>query len=200
MKFSFFIGICFLFLSGGPVSAQVYACYESIYSFREKYINEHEVVKGEDRKKLRFFPENTTYCVLARFEKEKEQAWFSIETTGREKKLYRVYGTLYFSIHDTAVTLQVYQSKGLLSVPKYADYLLIAFTDKTTGYTTYENGRYMDATIAEMANGIYRLDFNKAYNPYCAYVSNVYNCPLPPVENDLPMAICAGEKKYEKGH
>jgi len=173
---------------------------DSLVSFRNKYVNEHEVIKGEDQKLLRFYPMDESYCIKARFEKAKEEPWFKIETSGAEKKLYRVYGTLYFAIRDTALTLQVHQSQGLLAIPKYANYLLIAFTDKTSGEETYENGRYIDASIAEMENGVYMLDFNKAYNPYCAYVSNIYNCPLPPKENDLKVFIRSGEMKFGKKH
>ncbi|HUR67248.1 MAG TPA: DUF1684 domain-containing protein, partial [Chitinophagaceae bacterium] len=60
--------------------------------------------------------------------------------------------------------------------------------------------RYIDATIAEMESGNYLLDFNKAYNPYCAYISNRYNCPVPPKENNLNVFIRAGEKKFGKDH
>ncbi|MGQ0739864.1 MAG: DUF1684 domain-containing protein [Bacteroidota bacterium] len=182
----------------GPSSGQENNYRDSLTSLRNNYVNEHEVIKGEDKKLLRFYPIDGSYCIKARFEKAKEEPWFKIETTGREKKLYRVYGTLYFSVHDTSLMLQVYQSQGLLAVPKYADYLLIAFTDKTSGEDTYENGRYIDASIAEMESGAYRLDFNKAYNPYCAYINNVYNCPLPPKENDLKVAILSGEMKFGK--
>lgn len=182
------------------LSGQGTAYYDSIASFRNKYITEHGVIKGESQKSLRFYPADESYCIKARFQKAKEEPWFRMSSTGAEKKLYRVYGTLYFTIHDTALTLQVYQSQGLMATPQYADYLLIAFTDKTSAAETYDNGRYIDATTGEMKNGTYLLDFNKAYNPYCAYVSNVYNCPLPPKENDLPVAIRAGEKKYHAGH
>lgn len=187
-------------LIGCSLPGQVSRYTDSLATFRNKYVDEHEVIKGEDRQSIRFFPIDGSYCIKARFEKAKEEPWFKIATSGTEKKTYRVYGTLYFSIHDTALTLQVHQSQGLLDVPKYADYLLIAFTDRTSGDDTYENGRYIDATTGEMEQGTYILDFNKAYNPYCAYVSNVYNCPLPPKENDLKVAIRAGEMKFGKGH
>jgi len=200
MKYLFFSLVSFFALAPGEGIAQGNGYSDSLQVFRKKYIDEHEIIKSEDKKRLCFFPVDASYYVTARFERAKEVPWFRIETTGREKKLFRVYGILYFSIHDTAMTLQVYQSQGLLAVPKYADYLLIAFTDKTTGSNTYENGRYIDATTGEMENGFNLLDFNKAYNPYCAYVSNVYNCPLPPKENDLPVAIRAGEMKYKKDH
>ena len=54
--------------------------------------------------------------------------------------------------------------------------------------------------MAELDNGSYLLDFNKAYNPYCAYISNLYNCPVPPKENDLRIAVRSGEMKFGKSH
>lgn len=174
------------------------AYYDSLQSFRDKYINEHEVVKGENKKSLGFYPVDERYRFTARFEKAKAEPWFSIPTSGKVMKDFRIYGTLYFSVHDTTLSLIVLQSKNLLTFLEYKDYLLIAFTDITSGHETYENGRYIDATVQEMETGFYQLDFNKAYNPYCAYVSNVYNCPVPPQENNLPVAIKAGEKKFAK--
>ncbi|MEP6597492.1 MAG: DUF1684 domain-containing protein [Ginsengibacter sp.] len=83
---------------------------------------------------------------------------------------------------------------------QYKDYLFIPFIDGTTGETTYESGRYIDLKIVDIQNAIYFMDFNKAYNPYCAYVSSVYNCPVPPKENGIVVSIMAGEKKYAKSH
>jgi uncharacterized protein len=74
--------------------------------------------------------------------------------------------------------------------------LSILFTDATTGKETYGAGRYLD--LEPPADGVYTIDFNRAYNPLCAY-TNVYNCPIPPRENGLPVAIRAGEKIYP-GH
>jgi hypothetical protein len=71
--------------------------------------------------------------------------------------------------------------------------LSILFTDLTTGKETYPAGRYID--LAPPADGLYTLDFNAAYNPLCAY-TDVYNCPLPPRENALPVAVRAGELNY----
>lgn len=71
--------------------------------------------------------------------------------------------------------------------------LFIPFRDQTSGQETYGSGRYID--LAENTSGIYTLDFNRAYNPYCAY-NDTYSCPLPPAENTLAVPIRAGEKKY----
>lgn len=173
---------------------------DSLQSFRDKYVNEHEVIKDKERELLRFYPIDKKYAVQARFEKVDEVPWFQLETSGTLKKTYRVYGILHFMLENIPLQLQVYQSKDLLATTKYADYLLIAFTDKTCGEETYENGRYIDATTGEMESGSYLLDFNKGYNPYCAYISNKYNCPVPPKENDLDVFIRSGEKKFGKDH
>ncbi|MEM6297806.1 MAG: DUF1684 domain-containing protein [Bacteroidota bacterium] len=74
-----------------------------------------------------------------------------------------------------------------------SDYFL-PFRDATTGKTTYPAGRYLE--IEKSTDNTVILDFNKAYNPYCAY-SDKYSCPLPPQENHLPIAIEAGEKIYK---
>jgi uncharacterized protein len=71
--------------------------------------------------------------------------------------------------------------------------LFIPFRDATTGKETYGAGRYLD--LIENTSGVYDLDFNRAYNPYCAYNSE-YSCPLPPVENTLSIPIRAGEKIF----
>jgi uncharacterized protein (DUF1684 family) len=71
--------------------------------------------------------------------------------------------------------------------------LFVPFRDATTGTETYAAGRYIE--LPENTTGIYELDFNRAYNPFCAYGRN-YSCPVPPRENTLPLPIRAGEKRY----
>jgi hypothetical protein len=69
--------------------------------------------------------------------------------------------------------------------------LFVPFADLTTGIDTYAAGRYLD--IEPTATGLYNIDFNRAYNPYCAY-NEEYDCPYPPPSNRLDVAIQAGEK------
>ena len=73
--------------------------------------------------------------------------------------------------------------------------LFIPFTDRTNGHETYGGGRYLDAPLPEANAPEITLDFNRAYNPYCAY-NNAYSCPVPPAENRLQVAIPAGEKSF----
>jgi uncharacterized protein (DUF1684 family) len=79
----------------------------------------------------------------------------------------------------------------------YRNYLFIPFTDSTSGEESYGGGRYLECFAGDIGYNLLDLDFNKAYNPYCAYGAG-YNCPIPPKENDLPIAIKAGEKNYAK--
>lgn len=164
------------------------------------YIQNHEVVEGEDRKHLSFYPVSKTYRVEARFERKESTPWFLMETSGTQKKLYRVYGTLSFTINDTVQQLNIYQSQNLLQTDQYKNYLFLPFTDATSGVETYPVGRYLDLTMEAIKDGKVVVDFNKVYNPYCAYVTGVYNCPVPPKENRLTVAIRAGEKAYSKEH
>ena len=197
-SFSALLITCFLFGSG--LSAQVDTYADSLLRFRENYIEEHEVIRDNDRSLLRFFPVDKRYCVPARLEKIEEAPWFLMETSGTKKKTYRVYGILHFKLNDTSCKLHIYQSRDLMNDSAFADYLFIPFTDKTSGVESYANGRYIDLRIPELEAGNFRLDFNKAYNPYCAYISNKYNCPVPPRENELAIAIRAGEMSYGKDH
>jgi hypothetical protein len=171
---------------------------DSLKLYVDNYIKDHEVVKGDDKQYFRFFPVDKQYRVIASFQRTSESRWLSFQTSGNEKKMFRVYGAVSFKIHDTLVRLNLYQAQNLLADPKYSGYLALMFTDKTTGIETYDAGRYLDLDIADIKNNLITIDFNKAYNPYCAYVKNRYNCPIPPRENDMPVAIRAGEKEYAK--
>lgn len=192
MKYVFLLIVVFC----GYISIAQSSYRDSINSYIKNYINTHEVVKGDDRKQMHFFDVNEKYRVVAKFEKAQTGQWFEMPTSGRIKKVFRVYGVLSFRINDTLVKLNLYQSQGLMSNDQYKNYLFLPFTDATTGYETYESGRYTDLQTSDIKNNEVVIDFNKAYNPYCAYVSGVYNCPIPPAANHLPVAILAGEKVY----
>ena len=93
-------------------------------------------------------------------------------------------GNLRFSVDGTDSTLLAFHQ---------GDGLFIPFRDATSGKDTYGAGRYVEAEA--LGNGRYLLDFNRAYNPYCAY-NDDWRCPLPPAENWLKVAIRAGEKSF----
>lgn len=173
---------------------------DSLLAFQQNYIRTHAVVKGKDRQLLHFFTPDENFRVSARMERIYEAPWFQMSTSANKFQVHRVYGILHFRIHDTLLALPVYQSQELMATKQYADYLFLPFTDKSCGEESYENGRYIDLLLKDVETGNCILDFNKAYNPYCAYVSGKFNCPIPPKENDLPVAIHAGEKKFMMLH
>jgi uncharacterized protein (DUF1684 family) len=173
---------------------------DSLNQYIKDYVANHEVVKGKDKSFFSFYPVSEKYRVKARFEPVKNGQWFSMQTSTTEKQVYRVYGILHFTINDTLVKLNIYQSQDLLHQTGFKDYLFLPFTDATSGEESYGGGRYLDFVIADIVNGTIVLDFNKAYNPYCSYVTGRFSCPIPPRENDLPVAIRAGEKIFEKKH
>ena len=173
---------------------------DSIETFLKKYVKDHEVVMGKDKELMSFYPINEKYRIPCKFERTLNMPWFKMESSGPVKRNYRVYGIIHFSINDTIVALNIYQGQDLMTTAKYKDHLFIPFTDATTGEETYSSGRYIDLETTDIINEKVVIDFNKAYNPYCAYVSGKFNCPIPPAENRLAVAIKAGEKAYAKTH
>jgi uncharacterized protein len=176
------------------VNAQDYRT--SLRMYRQDYITKHEVVKGADKSKLQFFDINPNLKVEATLVKKENSPWFQMQTSGTLKKMYRVYGTVTFEVDGNSYALNVYQSQDLLNSMK--NYLFLPFTDVTSGTETYASGRYVDLNVTDIENGKIMIDFNKAYNPYCAYVDGKYNCPVPPKENNLKLAVNAGERNYSK--
>ncbi len=140
---------------------------------------------------LDFFPVNSDYRIEGRFEKSIGKK-FEMPTTTDRLPVYRRYGYVYFVIGSDSCRLTVYQNMELRRKEGYKDYLFIPFRDATAPDESYGGGRYIDTRIPE-GNRLF-IDFNMAYNPYCAY-SYRYSCPIPPKENTLPIPIKAGEKK-----
>jgi uncharacterized protein (DUF1684 family) len=170
-----------------------------IRAYQNNYVATHEVVKGKDKKYFRFFPIDSNYRIQCSFEKIKDTIGFSMKTSGNTLQQYFKYGKIVFSIRDTVLHLFVYQSKELMKTKEYADYLFVPFTDLTTGYESYGSGRYVEFNIPQIVQNKVTIDFNKAYNPYCAYSSD-YHCPVPPKENFLKIAMDAGEMNFGKAH
>jgi uncharacterized protein (DUF1684 family) len=105
------------------------------------------------------------------------------QTSTGDVRHYNRIGTIAFSVEGTATTLALYEGEpGEFFLP---------FRDATSGTETYGAGRYLEPI--EIERGTFLVDFNLAYNPYCAY-SEDYSCPLPPIENWLKVPIRAGEK------
>lgn len=194
--FLFAIGI---FISGFTVAQKKDFYVERIKAYQKNYVTSHEVVPKKDKKYFHFFPISKAYDVTCSFEKITDTVGFTMKTSANTLKHYYKYGRLDFIIGGKECLLYVYQSKDLMQVEKYKDYLFVPFTDATTGDESYGSGRYLEFFKNDIQNNLLELDFNKAYNPYCAYSPN-YKCPIPPKENSLTVAIKAGEMNFGKAH
>lgn len=149
----------------------------------------------EQFKKLEFYPANEKFNVKARFVRTENEKPFQMKTTTSRRPVYEKYAEVHFEIEGNAYKLNVYQSHDLRKMAAYKKYLFIPFTDLTSGDGSYGGGRYIDLEIPETDEII--LDFNHAYNPYCAY-NPKYSCPIPPSENFLDITVEAGVKAFKK--
>jgi uncharacterized protein (DUF1684 family) len=144
-------------------------------------------------KSLEFFPVDTNFIVKAKLEYKSDSKPFKMKTTTDRLPVYKLYAIATFKIKDVEYKLHIYQNEKLILTAEYIDYLFLPFTDNTNANTTYGGGRYIDLKIPEGETVI--IDFNKSYNPYCAY-NGKYSCPIPPKVNDLNIEINAGVKAY----
>lgn len=142
---------------------------------------------------LDFFPILDKFIVQATFKRTKKEKVFEMKTSTERLPLYKKYGELEFTIDGVLCKLNVYQNMSLFKKPGFKDYLFLPFSDLTSGNESYIGGRYVDLRIQKGNQWI--IDFNKAYNPYCAY-NYKYSCPIVPMENDLKISILAGVKKF----
>lgn len=160
----------------------------------EEYLNPKETpLRGDNFTNFRahpFFPINSKYRVMAKFVKTENAEPFELPTSSGKTKSYKEYGKATFELDGNSYTLTLYQSLALIKQKKYKDHLFLPFRDATNEKETYGGGKYMDLTIPK-GNTIV-LDFNKSYQPYCAYNAYDYNCPIVPEENKLPVEIRAG--------
>lgn len=150
-------------------------------------------------KALAFFDIDKNYRIEAEFELTPNTPVFELQTTTDRLPLYRKYGIARFTLSGKKLELSIYQNQDLMTDVTYEDYLFIPFNDTTNGTLSYGGGRYIDVEIPSEESKTIVIDFNKAYNPYCAYNSK-YSCPIPPSENNLSIAILAGVKAYAKSH
>ena len=135
---------------------------------------------------LKYFPPDPEYVVPASLNPSKERIVVEMPTSqGKIRKHQRV-GVLDFTLKGQPLTLGAFVEAGA-----GLDRLFVPFSDLTSGSETYPAGRYLE--LDRTASGVYTIDFNKAYNPYCYYNAD-YDCPIPPRESRLPLPIRAGER------
>src|SRR5262245_51319768 len=141
---------------------------DSLKAFRAHFIDNHEVVKGSDKKYMQFFPVDSSYRVVADFIRTENEPWFDLNTSAKNKQVYRRYGELKFLINGKPLHLYAYQSQYFLGDKHYTNYLFAPFTDSTSAEESYGAGRYLDISLLDVKDNKIIIDFNKAYNPLCA--------------------------------
>lgn len=135
---------------------------------------------------LKYFPPDPEYVVPASLNPSKERIVVEMPTSqGKIRKHQRV-GVLEFTLKGQPLTLGAFVEAGA-----GLDRLFVPFSDMTSTTETYPAGRYLE--LDRTSSGVYTIDFNKAYNPYC-YYNPEYDCPIPPRESRLPLPIRAGER------
>ena len=136
---------------------------------------------------LAYFPIDESYAVPASLEPSADRSRIQVPTSiGKNRELERI-GTLKFSLKGQSLRLTAVHDLESQQVTR----LFVPFSDITSGTETYPAGRYME--LDPTPTGIYVVDFNIAYHPYC-YYSPEYDCPYPPKENKLNLPIRAGER------
>lgn len=134
---------------------------------------------------LKYFPENPALRLEVEVEPINGDQGIDMQTTGGDVQHYRRFGRFKFMVDGQEAQLTIFTDGQGYFLP---------FIDAQAGKETYGAGRYLEPE--PLPNGKFLVDFNLAYNPYCAYNEN-WSCPLTPTENRLKVAIRAGEMTYE---
>jgi len=147
--------------------------------------------KTENFKGLNYYPADVKYKVTAKLTPIQNKKPVILRTSDDKEQRYLEYAYADFELGGKNNRLLLLE---IIDMGPFRGKLFLAFGDQTSAKETYGAGRYLDIVKVPGSNTI-TLDFNKAYNPYCAYTEK-YSCPFPPAENLLEVAVEAGEKIY----
>jgi len=148
---------------------------------KESPIKDKATFKG-----LKYFDINPNFKVIGKLDKFASDQTINISMTGGETEEYEAYGNVTFEIDGKKYALKIFKTpEGNLFLP---------FKDLTSNKETYGAGRYLDFGIDDVKNNQIEIDFNKAYQPYCAY-NETFTCPITPAENFLNLALKVGERQ-----
>lgn len=164
---------------------------KSIHDFMVS--SDESPIPEEDRAKfeaLKYYPVKMEYRIKARYNPIEETESLTIPTSTGKEEVYRKAGYATFTLGEKKHNLLLLEAEE-----GGDDALFLAFADETSGDETYGGGRYIN--VSKPKGSVVTIDFNLAYNPYCAYNSK-FSCPLPPRENILSIPVPAGEKDFKK--
>ncbi len=133
---------------------------------------------------LQYFPENDSLRLEVKVDEFENKQKFEMQTSTGDVQVYEKFGKFSFEVDGEQAELTIYRSEHGFFLP---------FIDILAGKETYPAGRYLD--LEPLPGGHFIVDFNIAYNPYCAY-NEMWSCPITPAENRLKVAIRAGEKLF----
>jgi uncharacterized protein (DUF1684 family) len=171
---------------------------DSMADYQHNYKKELYSIIKNDTSFVQFYAVDHSYKVVGTAERLQQQPFFAMATSGKSPQRAIRAVLVHFTLHGQSYQLYGYQLSFLMNSQDHKQAFFIPFTDATSGLTSYGGGRYLDFELSDIqSNNTLVIDFNKAYNPYCAFVSG-YNCPIPPKENDLSAAIKAGEMNFGK--
>jgi uncharacterized protein len=159
---------------------------------------ESSPLKKKERRKFKghhFYPVDLKYRVNASFEVISNPDTITMPTSAGTEKMFAKYAKLSFELNGEKCVLYAYQNLKVIKMEGYENSLFLPFTDATSGTETYGGGRYLDLEIPKGDKLV--LNFNLAYNPYCAYTTGWF-CPIPPAENELKIAVRAGLMKPDE--
>lgn len=174
------------------------AWQKSILNFQKELNNEYSTksttpLRGDNFKKFikhPFFKIDNHYKVEAQLVRPTEVKTLEMPTSSGKSKYFTEYATAYFVVDGKNLQLTLYTNNAFVDNPKYKNNLFVPFRDLTNNKETYGGGRYLDLEKTDADTII--IDFNKAYQPYCAYNATDYSCPIVPENNKLDVAIKAG--------
>ncbi len=175
---------------------------DSIYYNREDKYNEFadslsspfNELERDSFHGFNYFTPNIEFRIEGEFTVDTSSSVFGMKTTTTRTPTYRKYGYIDFILNDTNCRLTAFQNMDYKDDSVYGGNLFVPFKDLTNIFESYGAGRYIDIKIPTTHSVV--LDFNEAYNPYCAY-SERWSCPLVPFDNHLSIHIPAGEKRYK---
>jgi uncharacterized protein (DUF1684 family) len=191
------ISICLFYVVWGSGTEQIYIdeinkAREDKDGFMLNSKNSPFSSSNEPFEGLNYFPPDPNYRIQASITPVSNREVISLNTNDGSTQSYIKYAWAEFdldNLHNKLLIMEVMEGSDRGS-------LFLAFADRTSAEETYGAGRYLDVAKVPGA-GTITLDFNNAYNPYCAYTDK-YTCPFPPKENILKVAIRAGEKTYKE--
>ena len=200
-KIAYLVGIVIVFAiiyysMGGGGNDQAYM--EKVADVRAERVrflksSEQSPFQQFDKKyqPVSYFEIDSKYKVRANLERISSPVRMAVQNSDGTSITYSKFAYATFKLEGQDLRLLILKPAGFGALPNT---YFTAFADDTSGESTYGGGRYLDLEIGKSDN--IEIDFNLAYNPYCAYVSE-YSCPLPPAENVLPLKIEAGEKAFD---